>query len=265
MKPKVLALSVVLLCLGACKPAPPPAARGAALLEKDVKTATVTMKTLADKLDDAQAKLGHKTFPADLALELAGIVVPFDATNLEGKNIGHLPIRVLRSVLAFTSGAEDVNRSKDKLKAIFTLAKDPIVRAWKDEDAPVASFAVVFRAEGDKTVADLLPIAAPFGLSGALPEIFTVTRIEGGRPTSKRVRRWVRGDLNGSDPVAIPVHPGTMAPFTGDVWLARASKALRELRESLRGIHDDPAREDPGLVKIGDDLADELHKLSLSQ
>jgi hypothetical protein len=268
MKPKILVLSsfVVLLFLGAaCKPAPPLGVRGAALLEKDVKTATETMKTLADKLDDAQAKLGAKMFPGDMAIQLVGIVVPFDATNLEGKDIGHLPNRVLRSLLAFTSGAADVNKSKDKLKALFALAEYPVVNAWKDEKDPVASVAVVFRAEGDKTVADLLPIAAPFGWSGAFPESFTVTRMEGGSPTPKRVKRWVKGDLTGSAPVAIPVHPRTMAPFTSDVWLTRLSKALRELRESLRGTHDDPQREDPGLVKVGDDLVNELHKLSLSQ
>src|SRR4051812_39103387 len=113
-----LASSIVLVCgAAACLPSVPLANEAAdtGALERDVKVATERMKDLADKLDEGQKKLGAQTFPDDLAMVIGAINVPFDASNLEGKRVGRLPNRVLRSLLAFTSGAEGLNRSKDKL------------------------------------------------------------------------------------------------------------------------------------------------------
>ena len=52
------------------------------------------------------------------------------------------------------------------------------------------------------------------------------------------------------------------APLTNEVIVTRVLKALYDLREALEGSHDDPTNEVPGLIKAGDDLAGELHKMT---
>src|SRR5262249_17371526 len=118
------------------------AARGAGLLEKDVKAAVAKMKELDDKLAEAATKIRHKQFPDNVATELGAINVPFDTTNLDGKQVGSLPAKVLKSLLAFTSGVADVNKSKDSLRNVLTLAQAPAVKAWKEEKEPMANFSI---------------------------------------------------------------------------------------------------------------------------
>ena len=95
------------------------AAKGAALLEKDVRDAAKKMKDLDDALTEASTKLSNKAFPEDLGGVLGGLNVPFDATNFEGKYVGSLPSKVLRPLLSFTSAVQDVNKTKDSLKNLL--------------------------------------------------------------------------------------------------------------------------------------------------
>jgi hypothetical protein len=242
------------------------AAKGAALLEKDVREAAKKMKDLDDALTEAGTKISNKAFPDDLAATLAGINVPFDATNFEGKYVGSLPSKVLRPLLSFTSAVQDVNKTKDSLKNMLGLSKGPITKAWTEEKEPMANFSVLFRADGQsKVVAELVPIKEPFNWKADHPGNYTITKLEGGKPTEKKATRWVKGDLTGSDPIGVPVDPKSMAGFTTEVLIQRLSKAIYDIRLILEGSGDDPTKPVPGLLKEGDDLATELHKASLNQ
>jgi hypothetical protein len=242
------------------------AAKGASALEKDVKAATAKMKELDDKLTEAGTKLTSKQFPEALAADLGAINIPFDPTNLEGKQVGSLGSKALRTLLAFTSAVQDVNKSKDSLKNVLTAAQGPITKAWKEEKEPMANFSVLFRSEGqNKVVADLVPNKEPFSWKGDYPPSYTITKLENNKPAEKKATRWLKGELLGNDPIAVPVDPRSMAGFTNEVLVQRLNKALYDIRRDLEGNKEDPTQDIPGLIKIGEDLANELHKASLNQ
>ncbi|MFT3765328.1 MAG: formin [Minicystis sp.] len=242
------------------------AARGAGQLEKDVKATVDKLKDLDSKLSDASDKLKAKSYPDDLATALSGLTIPFDSTNLDGKDVGSLPPRVLKNVLNFTSAVEALNKNRESLKNIVSIAKEPINKAWKEETAPVANFSVVFRSEGGKTVvAELVPNKEPFSWKGDYPGSYKVTRLENGKPAEKNATRWVKGDLPGNDLTAIPVDPKSVAAFTSEQLIGKLIKGVYDMRQDLEGNKDNPTNETPGLVKMAEDLANELNKASRNQ
>jgi hypothetical protein len=242
------------------------AARGAGQLEKDVKTANDKLKDLDAKLTEAAEKFKNKSFPDDLASALAGMTIPFDETNLDGKGVQGLKSNLFKAVLDYTNSCKNLNKSRESLKNLIGLAKDPITKAWKEETAPMANFSVVFRTEGGKNVvAELVPNPTPFTWKGDFPEKYKVSRAEGPRTAEKEVKRYAKGDLPGNDLTAIPVDPKTTSSLAGgEVFNARLNKALYDMRVELEGNKDDP-NGSSGVLKTGDDLAVELHKQSLLQ
>jgi hypothetical protein len=243
------------------------AARGAGLLEKDVKAAGEKLKDLDAKLQEAAEKLKNKSFPDDLGAALSGLTIPFDDTNLDNKGVNGMPSKLFRLVLDFTDGCKAANKARESLRNLTGLTKDPITKAWKEETAPMANFSVVFHSEGSKNnvAAELVPNPSPFQWKSDWAEKYKVTKLEGGKPAEKEAKRYSKGDLPGSDLVAIPVDPKTTAAFTSDVMIGRLNKALYDLRVELEGNKENPTNETPGLLKSGEDLANELHKASLNQ
>ncbi|WP_242516371.1 formin [Sorangium cellulosum] len=245
------------------------AVQGAGLLEKDVRAANEKMQELSQKLSSAAEQLSSKKFPTQLTTDLGAINIPFDATNLEGKQVGSLPGRVLRQVLAYTTSVQDLNKTKDSLKNLLVAAQAPVEKSWKEQAEPVANFSVVFRRDGDKTLAELVPNKAPFPFGKDWPAKYTVTRLErtqqGMKPTEKEAIRWTRGDLAGGDLQALPVDPQSVAAFTSEQIVFKLASAMRDIRQLLEGNKDNPATETDGLIKEGDNLANELHKISLAR
>lgn len=246
------------------------AVQGAAALEGDVKAANAVMKELSDKLNGAAEQLGKKSYPTEFSTELGAINVPFDAFNLEGKQVGSLPGKVLRQVLAYTSAVQDLNKTKDSLKNLLAAAKAPVEKSWVEEKEPVASFSVVFRRDNNKTLAELVPNKEPFPFKKDWPEKYKVTRLQrtqqGMKEVEKEVARWTKGDpTSGSDLNAMPVDPQTVAKFTSEQIVFKLASAMREIRQSLEGNKDNPVAETAGLIKDGDDLANELHKIALKR
>jgi hypothetical protein len=238
------------------------AAKGAGLLEKDVKAANDKLKDLDAKITEAQEKFSKKTFPDDLGNALGGLIVPFDSTNLDGKGVAGMNQNLFKRVLAYTSAVESVNKSRESVKNLVGFAKDPITKAWKEETAPVSNFSVLFRTEGKFIVADLVSNVAPFPWKGTdYPDKYKVAA----KPADKEVKRWPggKGDLT-SDTFVVPVDPRTTAAFTSEVAIGQLFKALGDIRLKLQGNKDDPNAPD-GLLKAGDDLAVELHKASIKQ
>ena len=244
------------------------AARGAGALAKDVKAATDKLKDLDAKVMEASDKLKNKAFPDDLSTALAGLTIPFDDMNLEGKGVNGMPSKLFRLVLDFTSGSKNANKLRESLKNLAGLTKDPITKAWKEESAPMANFSVIFHSEGSKNnvVAELVPNPSPFVWKSDWADKYKVTKLEGGKPAEKEAKRYVKGDLpGGGDLTAIPVDPKTTAAFTSDVMIGRLNKAIYDLRVELEGNKENPTTETAGLVKNGEDLVNELGKAALNQ
>ncbi len=240
------------------------AADGAGLLEKDVKAANDKLKELDEKITAGSKELAEKKFPADLVTALGAINIPFDATNLEGKQVGSLQGKTLRQLLNFTSAAQEVNKQKDSLKNILGVAKAPVEKGWKEDKEPMVNFAVLFSGSGK--YAELVQVKEPFKAAGNdWPKEFTIVQAAaGGKTAEKKASRWAKGDLDGN---VIAVEPKSVAGFSNDAIVGRLSKALYDVREMLDGKKDpnDPAHETNGLVKDGEDLAIELHKASLNR
>lgn len=244
------------------------AIEGAALLEKDVKAANDKMKELNEKLGAAATALGNKNFPKEFAQELAAINIPFDATTLEGKSVGSLPGRTLKALFHYTQAVANLNETKDSLRNLLGIAQAPVEKAWKEEKEPVLNFSVVFRKDGEKTVAELVPNKEPFPFAGNWPEKYKITRLErgpqGAKPVEKDAVRWSKGELVATDPQAIPVDPPSVAQFTSEQIVFRLAKEIRDLRQALEGNNEDP-NAPTALLKQGDDLANDLHKVAIAR
>jgi hypothetical protein len=172
---------------------------------------------------------------------------------------------MLRSLLSYTSAVQDLNKDKDTLKNILGAAQAPMTKAWKEEKEPVGNYAVLFSGGDKKTTAELVQVKEPFNWKGDFPASLTVIKYENGKPVDKKATRWLKGDLTGSDPVAIPVDPKSTAGFTSEVLIQRLNKMIYDMRQSLAGNPDDPTNPQPGLLKASEDIAAELHKASLNQ
>ena len=234
-------------------------------MEKEVKASNDKVKELGEKLQEAYEKLGKKEFPTELAATLGGLNLPFDAGNLDKPGVGNLG-KALRPLLRYTKDVQELNEDKDQLKNVLGAVQAAAEKAWKEEKEPIVNYSVFFRPEGSKgIVAELVPNKEPFPIGKDFPKEYTITKLEQNKPVEKKATRWVKGDLTGSDPIAVPVDPKSMAGFTSEVLIQRLNKAIYDVRLILEGNSEDPTKPIPGLLKDGDELANELHKASQNQ
>jgi hypothetical protein len=237
-------------------------------LEKEVKAANEKLEELDAKLQDASDRLARKDFPADLAATLGALTIPFEPQSLEKPGAGNMG-RTFRSLTRYASAVEELNEGRDRLRNALASLRPRVEKAWKEESEPQVAFSVIFRPERDKgMMAELVPNRDPFGLGAAFPAEYTVLAPEAqqGRPRSveKKVKRWVRGDLTGADPIAVPVTPQTTA-FAADKVVQQLRFEIAEIVGALRGKNKDTLVATSGLLRDGSDLAAELHKLSLAR
>jgi hypothetical protein len=233
-------------------------------LEKEVKTSNDKIKELGDKLQEAYEKLGKKEFPADLATTLGGINIPFDAANLDKQGVGNVG-KALKGLLRYTKDVQELNEDKDQLKNILGTVQAAAEKAWKEEKEPIVNYSVFFRPEGSKgIVAELVPNKEPFPIAKDFPKEYTITKLEGGKPVEKKAKRWEKGDLTASDPIVIPVTPQTTSFIADKAVPALRIKILEQI-EAIAGKNKDTPQETAGLLKEGEELANELHKLSLAK
>lgn len=237
-------------------------------LEKEVKEANAKVKELGEKLQEAYEKLGKKEFPADLGGNLSGLNIPFEASNLEKPGIGNVG-KTLKMLLKYTAAVQELNTDKDQLKNVLASVQPQAEKAWKEEKEPVINFSVTFHPEGSKgMIADLVPNKDPFKIGADWPKTYKITKTEMQQGQAKSVekdaKRWDKGDLTGNDPVVIPVSPQTTAFVADKVVPALRLKMLEQL-EVILGKNKDTPQETQGLLKDGEDLVQELHKLALAK
>lgn len=239
-------------------------------LEKEVKGANEKLRELATKLEDAGNALKNKQFPEQVITDLGGLVIPFDADQL-GNRIGGvaMPTKYVRPLVTYTVKVREVNDSKDKVKNFLSLAKVPLEKYWKEEKEPVFNFSVVFAQDGQKgTLAELVPNKEPFAVGKDWPASYTILQVQrtqqGAKQAEKKANRWVKDALTGSDPIAIPVAPASVAAFSSEELISKLFAELRELRKIIEGNKEDP-QDTGGLLKEGETLADELRKASLAR
>jgi len=235
--------------------------QNAKALMGDIKAANEKMKELETLLGEAAEKLGKKDYPADLSSKLGALNIPFDATKVDGGSISGLKPSALKQLLNFTSSCEDLNDKKDKLKSLIDFAKDPILKSWKEEKEPVVNFSIMFRSDQKGVIAEFVPNKDPFDIGKDWPANYSVMKSERGKAAEKKLNRYTKGDLPGTD-LVIPIDPSSTAIFTSQEGIRNLSKAFLELRRELKGEHDNPAEEKAGTIELGDTLLTELQKVT---
>jgi hypothetical protein len=244
------------------------AVKAAGDLEKEVKAANEKIKELGEKLVEADEALKNKKYPAELVGALSGINIPFETANIETKP-GASTLKVLKPLLKYATAVQDLNESKNKLQGFLTQAKVSVEKAWAEEKDPVFNFSVTFRNEpGKGMVAELFPVKDAFKVGAEFPKEFTIIKTEmqqgQAKNVDKKVKRWEKGDLTGSDPLAIPVHPTTTAFLSEKVVFQLRAQIARQ-RDVIEGEFKGTPQETLGVFKDGENLAIELHKIALAR
>lgn len=244
------------------------AIKAAGDLEGEVKAANEKIKELGEKLQEAAAKLGRKEYPAELAGTLGGLNIPFDPQNLDKPGAASIS-KLLKPMMKYASTCANLNEDKSKLGGWLTSLQAPVEKFWKEEKNPVVNFSVIFRPEGGKgMVAELVPNKDPFEIGKDFPKEYKVIKpemVQGQlKGVEKNAKRWEKGDLTGNDPIAIPVSPQTTA-ILSDKVLTQLQLKLIEPIEVIFGKDKGLPTETAGLLKEGEDLEHELHKLKLAK
>jgi hypothetical protein len=231
---------------------------------KDVKAANEKLKELDEKLAAASEKLKNKEFPD---LDLNTIIIDFDAQKLEGRRVGALNKRALQLLFSYTINVTDLNNTKTAMRNQLIVNKQAIEKAWAEDKDPVSSFSVIFSGRGEnKMMAELVPNKEPFALSAKeWPANYMVTKPEksaqGVKGVEKKANRWIKGELTANDPIAIPVDPLTTSALTAREVANKLARGMADMRLLLAG-NEDPTNEKVGLLKEGEDLANELQAIS---
>ncbi len=244
------------------------AVKGAGELDGLVKTATQKMKEFGAVLDQGLDDLDHKKYPNDLLNALAATQIPFDESKFEGKYVGDLPPKTMRLLFSYTRGVSDVNDKKDSLKNLLGILKPDVEKAWAEEKKPVFNLSVIFKGGGDKTMVELVRNKEPFE-TDKWPADYTVIgkEVREGRrvDADKKVTRWVKGDLTGSSPLAMPVDPSSSNDFTNERVVLQLKKGIVDIKQMLEGDKSNPQAETSGLLKDGDVLGAQLNDISLKK
>jgi hypothetical protein len=227
----------------------------------DIKAANGKMKDLDTLLAEAVEKLQKKEYPAELSNQLGGVNIPFDSTKVDGGAISGLKPSALRQLLKFTSSCDELNDKKDKLKSLLDFAKDPVNKAWKEEKEPVMNFSVMFRSDQKGVIAELVQTKDPFDIGKDWPANYPITKYERGKPAEKKLARYTKGDLPGTD-LVVPVDPSSTAQFTSQENIRSLRKAFVDLRTELKGDDSDPQNPITGSIELGDQLLTELQKVT---
>jgi hypothetical protein len=236
---------------------------GANDLAKQIEESNKVMLDLSDAVRAGVDELKNEKFPTALAEQLKGINVPFSAATLNGKQVSGLTGSALQGLLSYSRGIENLNKTKDKLRNLLGVAQKPVEEYNAEKKAPVFKFAVVFAPQNAGMVAELAPLKKPFKVGEKWPEAFQVVRLVNDKATDVDAVRWLKGDLTGNKPVAIPIEPKTVAGFTGQKIILDLRGALAETAALVEGNQSPiPSEQTDGLLKEGQRIAEELKKIA---
>ena len=250
-------------------PAPAPAAASSpspqaiVTLEKELAATRAKLDVLDAAVVAASQQLEDHSYPAKLIDVLRANPIDFDATHLDGLQVTLLPKKLLRALLDYTAGVQEMGRSQQSLANILEIARAPIEKAWREQNEPTVGFSVVLRPdEKQGRIAELVPNKDPPALSATLPATYPILTLEGHRIVEKVGTRWSKGPPPARSVTAvIPVAPASVAAFTSEILLAKMAKALFDFRSRLEGDAGDPQGGPPGLLVQGGTLVHDLHAL----
>ncbi|HZO16947.1 MAG TPA: formin, partial [Polyangiaceae bacterium] len=152
------------------------AVENAKALAADIESANKSMISLSDAIGSGSEKIGSFEYPAELVDTLQKTNVPFSTDNFTGKGVSGLPPEVQKQLLSYTSGVEDLNAQKDKLRNLLGASKAAIEKYAKQRKSPVVNFSVIFDKQNQNPVAVLVPNKDPFEQGATWPQSYKVVK-----------------------------------------------------------------------------------------
>ena len=239
------------------------AARDAGDLAKEVNTATDTAEQLADVVKAVKDKLSSGKYPDEESKKLAGLRIPFEGANIGLRVIGRFNKEVNHGLVNFSSMAEKANDLTEDVQRMLAGSKKALDDAFSVKEKPKVVWSAIVSGGPSGPWATMIALPEPFlakseekvaGKDYTWPDSIKIK--SGGREST--VKRYTKGDPGGGDPQFIPVDPGSQNSVCPNIALARVSRAIQDLEDSLRGVKDPGGHEETGLIETGRGLTEKL-------
>jgi hypothetical protein len=241
------------------------AVKGATDLAKDVTASVETMKDLSGQLTKGMEQFGNDTYPDDLVGFMQKTRVAFDAEKFRGRGVGGLPPELLRALIQYTKGVEDLNKKKEGLLNQLSKNKDTISKFWTTRANPVVNFSMLLDKRGDDYFALLVPNKEPFAQKGAPPAKYTIIKPPSGNEKSAKDFEGKRltASVKLEDAHVIPVDESSVARLTTAQAVAQLVVAMGDTLGLLEGKKNpaQPDEDTSGLIKDGEKIAGDLARI----
>lgn len=234
------------------------ALRDAGELAKQVKEAMGTAETLADTLKAAREQLSSGKYPEAEVTKLGGIRIPFGGDKLGGRNIGRFKKEVSGGLLSLTSTAEKINEQTETVQRILSGTRKGLTDLFQQGATPKVMWAAYAEAGPTGPVLTMLNVPEPFLLKAEKDKPWpeSIKFKIGGKDVS--VKRYTKGDPAGSDPLFIPVDPGSQGAVCAQDLVFRVARQVQELESLLRGGKDESGQDEAGFMDAGRALEEKL-------
>lgn len=236
------------------------ALRDATALAKEVKTAMGTAETLADTLKAAREQLSQGKYPEAEVKKLGELRVPFGGDKLGGRNIGRFKAEVSKGLLNLASASEKVNDQTEYVQRVLGGSRKALLDNFAQSTAPKVMWAAYAESTTTGPILTMLPVPEPFAVKTdkGWPAELKV-KVEG---KDKSFKRYTKGDPAGSDPLLIPVDPGSQSAVCPSDVLSRVARQVQELENLLRGGKDPTSGEDEaGIMDAGRIVEEKLKQI----
>jgi hypothetical protein len=236
------------------------ALRDASALGKEIKTALASAETLADTLKAAREQLSSGKYPEEEVKKLGELRVPFGGDKLGGRNVGRFKADVSRGLLGFASSAEKVNDQTEIVQRILSGSRKALLDNFAPAAAPKVTWAAYAESTNTGPMLTMIPLPEPFAVKTdkGWPAELKV-KVEG---KDKSYKRYTKGDPAGSDPLLIPVDPGSQGAVCPSDVLSRVARQVQELENLLRGGKDPTTgEEEAGFMDAGRAVEEKLKQI----
>ncbi len=232
------------------------ALRDAGELGGQVKKSVEMTETIVETLKSAQAALSSGKYPEAEVAKLGELRIPFGGEMLGGRNIGRFNKETSRALLSFASQAEKANDQVETVQRILAGVRKDIQDLFAQSSTPKVMWAAVAESGAGGPWLTMMRMGEPFLVKNEKGWPESVKFKVGGKDVT--VKRYTKGDPNGTDPLFIPVDPGSQNAVCPVDLSARVGRQISELAGILQGENDESGNPSPGMIEAGRHLEEKL-------
>lgn len=226
---------------------------GAKTLISEIDAANAEVTKLTEVLKSANKTLMDGKYPDAEVKDLGAINIPFDGSNLAGKNIGRFKPQLVTLLINYAEAASKANSQKDKIRSVLSFSKEGVEDLLNQKTNPQVRWGVTVQ-QGPQ---------GPWAAMATLPAAFAVNPEKGkggGWPSEfqagdKTFKRYTGGPADDSQ--LIPVAPNTHSAVCPADTMVRLRRELSDMQKVLVG-DDTPGQEAEGIVQLGEMIKKQL-------